>query len=151
MRMARCMLVLVIAACGGSRGARPMVPATPAADLAAARSDAERVDASATGLAAKEPRVVDLDIIRIRATGKGVGGEPELTSVASADLFRDAGEAAKDGRHTVAIQSYRQLIAEFPDSQYAPLALFNIAAIYDKQGDWTSTVTTLRELVAAYP
>jgi tetratricopeptide (TPR) repeat protein len=72
-------------------------------------------------------------------------------AVASADLFREANEAAKDGRQTAAIQTYRQLIADFPSSIYAPLSLFNIAAIYDKQGDLSSTITTLRELVAAYP
>ena len=42
-------------------------------------------------------------------------------------------------------------MAEFPDSQYAPISLFNIAAVYDDQGDYTATITTLRELVASYP
>lgn len=100
---------------------------------------------------ARDPRVVDLDIIRIQATPDGVGGEPELTSVASADLFREANEAAKAGRGRDAIASYRRLVADFPDSRFAPVALFNIAAVYDGQGDVTSTITTLRELVAAYP
>src|SRR5262245_10342956 len=157
MRFARCTLALIAAAAAacGARAASPTLPARtpvqPADDLAAARNAAPRVDASAGGLAAKDPRVVDLDIIRIRATGTGVGGDPELTAVASADLFRDANEAAKDGRHKAAIQTYRQLIAEFPDSIYAPLSLFNIAAIYDKQGDLSATIATLRELVDTYP
>jgi TolA-binding protein len=124
---------------------------TPADDLAAARTGVTPVDQSDPGLVAKDPRIVDLDIIRIRATGKGIGGDPEMTSVASADLFREANEAAKAGNTRDAIGRYRHLVSEFPDSQYAPVSLFNIAAIYDGQGDPTSTITTLRELVTKYP
>jgi tetratricopeptide (TPR) repeat protein len=95
--------------------------------------------------------VVDLDIIRIRANPTGVGGEPEMSSVATADLFRLANEAAKTGASKDAIGRYRQIVTDFPDSQYAPVSLFNIAAIYDGQGDMVSTITTLHELVGAYP
>jgi len=144
----------VLGACGGH--ARPTLPAAPspavpAADLAFARDGAVRVDASQGGLAAKDPRVVDLDIIRIQATPKGIGGEPELTSVSSAEMFRQATDAAKSGQHNQAISTYRQLASEFPTSQYAPVSLFNIAAVFDKQGDLPATITVLRELVAAYP
>jgi tetratricopeptide (TPR) repeat protein len=124
---------------------------TPAHDLEVAKDAAPKADPSDTRLDAKDPRVIDLDIIKIRATGKGIGGDTELTSVASADLFRQANEAAKAGNTKDAIARYRQLIAEFADSQYAPVSLFNIAAVYDGQGDVTSTITTLRELVATYP
>jgi len=149
------LLVLIAAGCGSS--AKPSTLPTPAPairpadDLSEARSHAPRVDPASTGLTARDPRVVDLDIIRIRASGGGVGGEPELTSVASADLFRAANEAAKAGATKDAIARYRQLIVEFPDSLYAPVSLFNIAAVYDKLGDLGSTITTLRELVATYP
>ena len=40
---------------------------------------------------------------------------------------------------------------EFPDSLYAPVALFNIAAIYDGRADMPQTIATLRELVQTYP
>jgi TolA-binding protein len=148
-------LLLFIAACG-ARATQPTLPpapaAVPASDLAAAKQGAPRADAQdAAHLAAKDPRVVDLDIIRIRATSSGPGGDKELTSVASADLFRAAGDAVKDGRTQEAMTRYRQLVAEFPDSLYAPVSLFNIAAIYDKQGDMPNTVATLRELVKTYP
>jgi tetratricopeptide (TPR) repeat protein len=95
--------------------------------------------------------VVDLDIIRIRASSKGVGGDTELTSVASADLFRQANEAAKAGNTKDAIGRYRQLVTEFPDSQYAPVSLFNIAAVYDHQGDLPATISALHELLTTYP
>jgi tetratricopeptide (TPR) repeat protein len=146
-------LVLVLAACGGTpnRATLPSVTVTPAHDLEGARTAAPHADPRDTRLEARDPRVVDLDIIRITAHANGPGGDPELTSVASADLFRQANEAAKAGRQRDAIATYRQLIAEFPESQFSPVSLFNIAAVYDAQGDLTSTVTTLDELVAKYP
>ena len=152
MRLLGCALVVLVGACGAHapRPAPPPVAAAPAADLATAKDGATRVDASRGGLAAKDPRIVDLDIIRIQATPKGPG-DAELTAVASADLFRLANEAAKSGQHKEALATYRQIVSEFPGSQYAPVSLFNIAAIFDKQGDVPATIAALLELVAAYP
>ena len=145
-------LAIAVAACGGApgRATLPSPTVTPARDLANARTAAPR-EAHDDKKLARDPRVVDLDIIRITARTTSPGGEPELTSVASADLFKQANEAAKAGRQRDAIATYRQLVSEFPDSQFAPVCLFNIAAIYDAQGDLTATVTTLEELVARYP
>jgi len=152
-------LAILLAACGGAphRPTSPLDAVTPAHDLAGAQHVVAVGDPGALGtprdskLDPRDPRVVDLDIIRITAHASGPGGEPELTSVASADLFKQANEAARAGRPREAIATYRQLVAEFPDSQFAPVSLFNIAALYDAQGDFTATVTTLGELVATYP
>ena len=135
------LLLVIVTACGGTRPlpkhpASP--PITPASDLADVRSTTPKADPGDRSLTVKDPRVVDLDIIKIRAESKGVGGEKEMTSVASADLFRMANEAVKAGNTKDAIARYRQLIAEFPESLYAPVSLFNIAAVYDHQGDFTS-------------
>jgi TolA-binding protein len=145
-----------LGACGGPP--RPVAPRaatmTPARDLAAARSAAPPTPVDhdrGAGLQARDPRIVDLDIIRITAHTRGPGGDPELTSVASADLFKQANEAARAGRPLEAIATYRQLVAEFPESQFAPVSLFNIAALYDAQADLPATVTALTELVASYP
>ena len=93
--------LLAVVACGGGakQSTLPTKPASaiPADDLSAAKRDAAPVDSKDGGLVAKDPRTIDLDIIRITASGKGVGGESEMTSVASADLFRQANEAAKAG------------------------------------------------------
>ncbi len=151
--MPRALLVLVvaIAACGGStkKDTLRSPPIVPSDDIEAAKSGAPKADPSDSSLTAKDPRVVDLDIIKIRANGPP--GSDTMTSVASADLFRMANEAAKDGRTESAIQQYRQLMHEFPESLYAPISLFNIAAIYDSRGDVAQTIATLRELVQAYP
>jgi len=151
--MCRALLIVALfAACGGAAN-KPTLPTSPpiapADDLAIAKSDAPKADPSDSSLTAKDPRVVDLDIIKIRANGPP--GSDTMTSVASADLFRMANEAAKDGRTEAAIQQYRQLMHEFPDSLYAPISLFNIAAIYDGRGDMPQTIATLRELVQTYP
>jgi len=145
-----------LAACGGP--AHPpivhAVTATPARDLAQAKAGAPRSAPATDGAAgpeARDPRVVDLDIIRITAHTRAPGGEPELTSVASADRFKQANEAAKAGRPGEAIATYRQLVSDFPDSQFAPVALFNIAALYDAQADLPATLAALAELVANYP
>src|SRR5438552_5984269 len=96
MRVAQ--LLILLAACGGHASSPTLpkpAPAIPADDIAAAKTGATHTDGGK--LAAKDPRVVDLDIIRITATSKGLG-EHEATAVATADLFREATQAAKAGR-----------------------------------------------------
>src|ERR1700733_7076709 len=97
--MRRLVLALAIAGCGGPAAAPPTLPhaptEAPAHDLATAKQSAPHADPGTPNLGAKDPRVVDLDIIRITATTKGVGGEPELEHVATADLFKAANQAAK--------------------------------------------------------
>jgi len=138
--------VAMLVACAGRPPAStlPRGPAeAPARDLAAAKQDAPKVEPSASVLTAKDPRVVDLDIIRITANSHGVGGEPEMEHVATADLFKQANAAAKAGETERAIALYRKIVAEFPDSQFA--------AILDGRGDLPATIATLRDLVKAYP
>jgi tetratricopeptide (TPR) repeat protein len=155
MRHAPLLFALLVACTGHGASTIPRSPASPpirpASDLSDAKVGAPKADPGDRSLTVKDPRVVDLDIIRIRATTTGIGGDPELTSVASADLFKQANEAAKSGATKDAIGRYRQLITEFPESQYAPVSLFNIAAVYDHQGDLTATITTLHELLTSYP
>ncbi len=151
MRVLGVLVLIVVIACGG-RGASTLpksspIPPVPADDIAIAKGDAKPVKAGDPGFAVKDPRVIDLDIIRIRAPQVG----PDTHEVvATADLFRAAGEASKTSPKD-AIARYRQIVTEFPESLYAPVSLFNIAAILDSQGDPTGTISTLRELVAAYP
>jgi tetratricopeptide (TPR) repeat protein len=145
---------LVVAGCG-SRPPSPTLPTrnstvVPAADLGAARGSALR-DPGDGHLVAKDPRIVDLDIIRITATSRGLGGDPHTDHVATGDLFKQANAAAKAGETERAIGIYRRLVTEFPESGYASTSLFNIAAIYDGRRDLPATIAVLHELVKAYP
>lgn len=140
---------MIVSACGG-RPATPTLPVrsptvAPAHDLAAVKPSQP-----ADHPEQKDPRVVDLDIIRISAKETSPGNV-EMEHVATADLFKQANEAAKSGATQQAISLYRRIVSDFPESQFAPVCLFNIAAIYDGQGDLPQTIATLRELVKAYP
>ncbi len=145
-------IALVLAACGGhpAPATVPRAPAVaPASDLAAAKTGAPKAQ-SREG-EARDPRVVDLDIIRITAKSTSPGGDPEMEHVATADLFREATSAAKSGETERALALYRKIVDEFPTSRYAAVSLFDIAAVYDGRADLVQTIGTLRELVAKYP
>jgi TolA-binding protein len=150
------LLLVVLAACGG-RAVTPTLPTTsspsvaPAEDLAAAKPTTSPRDPGDAQLIAKDPRIVDLDIIRITASSRGIGGDPHLDHVSTSDLFKQANDAARAGETERAISLYRRLVSEFPESRFAPVALFNIAAIYDGRRDLPATLAALRELVKAYP
>jgi tetratricopeptide (TPR) repeat protein len=148
------LFVLVLTGACAPRPAKtttPPVTQQPAQDLAAAKATPPPKGDESSHLVAKDPRIVDLDIIRITASSRGVGGEPQLDHVATADLFKQATEAVKAGETEKAINLYRRIVTEFPESQFAPVCLFNIAAIYDGRADLSATISTLRELVKAYP
>ena len=149
------LFVLVLAGCA-ARPAKTTTTTTmpaqqPALDLAAAKANPPSKGDDSSHLVAKDPRIVDLDIIRITASSRGVGGDPQLDHVATADLFKQATEAAKSGETEKAITIYRRIVSDFPDSQFSPVSLFNIAAIYDGRADLPATISILRELVKAYP
>jgi tetratricopeptide (TPR) repeat protein len=147
------LVVVVLAACGG-HPAKPTLPTqtpavAPAHDLAEAKANPPPANDSGSHLVAKDPRIVDLDIIRI--TASPFGGDAYGDHVATADLFRQASDAAKAGETERAITLYRRIVVEFAESKYAPISLFNIAAIQDGRGDFDQTIATLRELVKLYP
>ena len=144
-------VVVALAACTPPVQA-PTVPRAPAVaparDLATAKPTTPPDPALQS---AKDPRVVDLDIIRITATQEGVGGNIEAESISTGDLFKQATEAARAHDTERALGLYRKLAADFPDSKYAPSCLYDIAAILDGRGDPEGTIATLRELIAKYP
>src|SRR5919107_6090685 len=109
MRSLLLVVVLLVAACGG-RTAKSTLPTqspsvAPARDLADAKNGAP-VNPTDAHLVAKDPRIVDLDIIRITASSRGVGGDPHMDHVSTADLFKQATEAAKTGETERAITIY---------------------------------------------
>jgi tetratricopeptide (TPR) repeat protein len=146
------------AACGGGapRSTLPTVTPAPGDDLARAQAGATPgaagVDDPRLGTGGEtDPRVHDLDTIRIGVIGHDALGEPELAAVAAATLLQE-GTALLEADHLDhAIAKWRQLVTEFKDSKYAPIALWNIAAVQEKKGDPDAEIATLRELVTGYP
>ena len=157
MRLPAMIAWILVAGCGASPRATTLPgnqpsATTPARDLAEAKSIATRIAGGDAGqLVVKDPRAKNLDIIRITASQRGVGGEIEVTSESTAELFRQAGDLVAAKRTLAAMALYRKLVTDYPESTLAAISLFNIAAIYDGQGDPERTVATLRELVKAYP
>src|SRR5207302_1617175 len=90
--------------------------AIPADDLKASPPARPADDAH---LPVKDPRVVDLDVIRIRAVPKG-SSDVDLESVSTTELFNAATAAAKSGATEAALIKFRQLVDEFPESGFAP-------------------------------
>jgi outer membrane protein assembly factor BamD (BamD/ComL family) len=157
MRISQVVLVTVVvgAGCGGGHqqtfATLPTLQpgATPASDLAAARTAPTTTPEH--HLAPRDPRVVDLDVIRIRAVPHGPSGDSEMEGTSTLQLFDTATAAAKAGHTSEAIDRYRELVVDFPGSGLAPVALFDIAAIFDGRGDPDQTIATLQELVEKYP
>ncbi len=144
------LVVMLFAACGGAPKPAPTLPVRTPAVAPAHDLEASKPGQPAEHPEQKDPRVVDLDIIRISAK-ETAPGQIEMEHVATADLFKQANEAAKSGASQQAIGIYRRIVSDFPESQFAPVSLFNIAAIYDGQSDLPQTIATLRELVKTYP
>src|SRR5438552_3431951 len=124
--------LLLIAACTGQTAPSTLpshnTAVTPADDL---KETPPTKPADDGHLTVKDPRGVDLDVIRIRAVPKGMSGDVEMETVSTTDLFNAAVAATKSGATEGALTKFRQLVSEFPDSGFAPVAMFDIAAIYD--------------------
>lgn len=161
-RSAVLVLALTLAACGGgAAGGRSTLPRA-GDDLAGAKAGATPgtgTDDPRLGAGAEtrtidgtgDPEVTDLDMIRIQVIGTDAAGNAQLEAVAPAQLLADGQQQLAGGHLDAAIAAWRRLADEFPESTYAPIALWNIAAVHEKRGDVAAEIAALRELVAEYP
>jgi len=159
-RAAPLVLAAAIAACGG-RSVRRTTPTTlhpvaanPASDLAGGRPGAgARAGApdrrAGTGDTARP--VTDLETIKLQVVGHTAAGDPEVEAVAPGALLEAGNEALKAGHQDEALAQYRRLVSEFPSSRLAPVALYNIALVYEARGDLAGAIAAYRELVTTYP
>ena len=122
----------------------------PRTDIAAAVPTKASVVSSGPAANGAGPHY-DLDTVRISVEHRQPGDEGELVAVAARDLFVDAMDEFKRGEKSVAIARFRSLVQQFPESQFAPIALFNVAAIYDEKRETSNTILALQELVSGYP
>ena len=146
-------LGLALAGCGArtARSTAPVVTTTspdPATDLAQAPH------AAGGGVPTRHPgtgAVEDLGTIRFDVVGRTGSGDPEVVAVVPAQILADGNQLLKDGKQEAALAQFRRLVAEFPDAKLAPVAMFNIALVYEHRGEVEQAITEYRELVKAYP
>jgi tetratricopeptide (TPR) repeat protein len=147
-------LGLAIAGCG-ARAAHPVAPAPvtatpdPGRDLSHAPHDPTPVGAPAhhPGTGA----VGDLGTIRFDVVGRTGSGDPDVVAVVPAQILADGNALLTAGKQEQALAQFRRIVSEFPDSKLAPVALFNVALVYEHRGEIESAITTYRDLVKAYP
>jgi len=108
------LVVMLFAACGGAPKPAPTLPVRTPSVAPAKDLQAGKPSQPADHPAQKDPRVVDLDIIRISAK-ETAPGQIEMEHVATADLFKQANEAAKSGAGQQAISIYRRIVGDFPE------------------------------------
>jgi predicted negative regulator of RcsB-dependent stress response len=153
-------VALAAAACGGpgTKSTLPTVDTKPGDDLARAQVGANPADGSATdprlgtaGAGGDAGKTYDLDTIRIGVVGTDAAGDAVLEATLPVQLLQEGTKLSEDGHLDAAIAKWRQLVTEFPESKYAAIALWDIAAVQEKQGDPDKEIATLRELVTSYP
>jgi tetratricopeptide (TPR) repeat protein len=66
-------------------------------------------------------------------------------------LFRRAGSAFEEGRHTDAIRDYELLLADFPGSHYKAAGRYNLGLTYEKAGRHGDAVQVYRAIIAETP
>ncbi|MCE9574040.1 MAG: tetratricopeptide repeat protein [Deltaproteobacteria bacterium] len=148
-------LALALGGCG-ARAARPTAPTPvastgpdPATDLSHAPHDA-----GGGGVPARHPgtgAVEDLGTIRFDVVGRTGSGDPDVVAVVPAQILADGNQLLTDGKQEAALAQFRRLVAEFSDSKLAPVAMFNIALVYEHRGEIEQAITEYRDLVKAYP
>src|SRR5689334_18351083 len=168
--------LLVVAACGGpaARSTLPKVETKPGDDLARAQVGATPGTGTATDprlgtVVAGQPGdngsvtrggdptatgatpAYDLDTIRIGVIGTDAAGDPELEATTPVQWLQEGTVQSEAGHLDAAMAKWRQLVTEFPESKYAAIALWDIAAVQEKQGATVAELATLRELVDHYP
>jgi TolA-binding protein len=68
------------------------------------------------------------------------------------ELFKKALEAQKSNQPELAIESYKQLLAEYPQSGKAPEVLYALGSIYQgSKNNYRAAVGFYRKLVEQYP
>jgi tetratricopeptide (TPR) repeat protein len=130
-------------------------PAHPGADLASAG-----VGAVGTGgdsddedprLETSAPKVVDLDVIHLDVVGRDAAGEPVIESSTPGPLLARGNHAFTAGKLDEAARWYRDLVAAFPESSLAPVALYNLALVHERKGERAAALQAYVDLYGGYP
>src|SRR5262245_14590110 len=156
MRIALLAFVTGLAACGAG-ASHPTtlhpVAADPAKDLhtteAAGGLAAPDRRAGTGGVAPRE--AVDLDVVRLEVHGHDAAGDANIEASSPGPLLLAGNSALAAKKYDEALASYRKIVSDFPDSKAAPVAMYNVALVYEAQGQIDRAIDTYRDLVKAYP
>jgi tetratricopeptide (TPR) repeat protein len=157
MRTALLAIVLAAAACGGAPQhptTLPPVAANPANDLTQTQR-AGGVTApdrrAGTGDVARTPQPIDLDVVRMEVHGHDAHGDPNIEASAPGPLLLAGNTALAAKQYEDALAQYRKIVSDFPDSKAAPVAMYNIALVYEAEGRIDDAIQAYRDLVKTYP
>lgn len=146
---------VTLSACGPSGGQHPTtlhpVAADPAHDLGADKG-APAVGTPDRLAGTGEPRQVnDLDVIRLEVHGHDAAGDPNIEASAPGPILQAGNDALAAKKYDDALAAYRKIVSDFPDSKAAPVAMYNVALVYEAEGQIDQAIQTYRDLVKAYP
>ncbi len=157
--MRKALLLFVLAACGAST-AHPTtlhpVAAEPAHDLTQVTQSggvtAPDRRAGTGGVTPREPSgPVDLDVVRLEVHGHDASGDANIEASSPGPLLEAGNAALAAKKFDQALAQYRKIVSDFPDSKAAPVAFYNVALVYEAQGQIDQAIQTYRDLVKTSP
>lgn len=139
-------ILTLLCACGprpgtGGGAAEPE-PAEPSGGEPAAPDPDARAPA--------EPEVITFEPVRVVVVTND-DGTMSARSTDARTLFEDGNDALMQRHYDEAIAAYDRLVAEFPDSQLVPAALYNAGIANEGKGDWAAAADRYRKAAAAAP
>ena len=93
-----------------------------------------------------DPKVIDLEPIRIEVVGHDPAGDPELQAFDARSLLDNGNAAMAEDRFDDAIGQYQKLLSIFPDSRLAPSAVYNIGLAHEAKDDYDAAIEQYRIL-----
>lgn len=156
----RTALVLVLATAAAACGAGAQHPTTmrpvaadPAHDLTQTKTAgglaAPDRRAGTGGVTPREP--TDLDVVRLEVHGHDAGGDANIEASSPGPWLEKGNAALAAKKFDEALADYRKIVSDFPDSKAAPVAMYNVALVYEAQGQIDQAIQTYRDLVKTYP
>jgi tetratricopeptide (TPR) repeat protein len=128
---------------------RNLKPALLAAAVAAALAAACGPRRPPQGGPGPDGEVVRLDPVRVTATKDGE--RVVLDAYDAKELFVRASAALRGKRYEEATRLYAALVAEFPESELVPLALYNQGLCFDALGRFQDAATAYSAVVGRFP
>ena len=89
--------------------------------------------------------------LQLRDTASVAGGADGGAADAAIELYRRGTSALKSREHAAAIIAFRDLVARFPDHDYADNAQYWLGEAFYDQKDYARAISEFRATVSKYP